>query len=104
MEWTPPGSIVACHTRHHIARKGGAPMSITIAVDVAKSIFEVAVSDRPGRVVKRSRLSRTQFARLLVMHPPATGLVEACGSAHFWGRHPSSHGHRVVLLRPHAVR
>jgi hypothetical protein len=25
-------------------------MSITIAVDVAKSIFEVAVSDRPGRV------------------------------------------------------
>jgi transposase len=79
-------------------------MSITIAVDVAKSIFEVAVSDRPGRVVKRARLSRTQFARLVVTHPPATLLMEACGTAHFWGRHALAHGHRVVLLPPHAVR
>ncbi len=79
-------------------------MSITIAVDVAKSIFEVAVSDRPGRVVKRARLSRTQFARLLVTHPPATTLMEACGTAHCWGRHAIAHGHRVVLLPPHAVR
>jgi len=79
-------------------------MSITIAVDVAKSIFEVAVSDRPGRVVKRARLSRTQFTRLVVTHPPATLLMEACGTAHFWGRQALAHGHRVVLLPPHAVR
>jgi transposase len=79
-------------------------MSITIAVDVAKSIFEVAVSDRPGRVVKRARLSRGQFARLLVTHPPATLLMEACGTAHFWGRQALAHDHRVVLLPPHAVR
>jgi transposase len=79
-------------------------MSITIAVDVAKSIFEVAVSDRPGRVVKRSRLSRSQFSRLLVTHPPATVLMEACGTAHFWGRYAVAHGHDVALLPPHAVR
>ena len=79
-------------------------MSLTIAVDVAKSVFEVAVSDRPGRVVKRSRLSRSQFARLLVTRPPATLLMEACGTAHFWGRYAMAHDHRVVLLPPHAVR
>jgi transposase len=79
-------------------------MSMTIAVDVAKSIFEVAVSDRPGRVVKRARVSRSQFARLLTTHPPATVLMEACGTAHFWGRYASARGHRVVLLPPHAVR
>jgi transposase len=79
-------------------------MSITIAVDVAKSIFEVAVSDRPGRVVKRARISRSQFARLLATHQAATVLMEACGTAHFWGRYARDHGHRVLLLPPHAVR
>lgn len=79
-------------------------MSMTIAVDVAKSIFEIAVSDRPGRVVKRARVSRNQFARLLATQPRATVLMEACGTAHFWGRYALAHGHRVVLLPPHAVR
>jgi transposase len=30
--------------------------------------------------------------------------MEACGTAHFWGRHAQTHGHRVVLLPPQAVR
>jgi transposase len=30
--------------------------------------------------------------------------MEACGTAHFWGREAQAHGHRVVLLPPHAVR
>lgn len=30
--------------------------------------------------------------------------MEACGSAHFWGREAQTRGHRVVLLPPHAVR
>jgi transposase len=76
----------------------------TIAVDVAKSVFEVAISDHPGRVSERQRLSRPQFARFLAVRPPATVLLEACGMAHFWGRQAAAHGHRVVLLPPHAVR
>jgi transposase len=79
-------------------------MSTTIAIDVAKSVFEVAVSERPGRVSKRLRLSRAQFARFVAKRRPATILMEACGTAHFWGRHAQAFGHRVVLLPPHAVR
>ena len=79
-------------------------MSTTIGVDVAKSVFEVAVSDRPGRIVKRHRLSRGQFARFLATRAPATVVMEACGMAHFWGRQAVASGHRVVLLPPHAVR
>jgi transposase len=30
--------------------------------------------------------------------------MEACGTAHFWGREAEAKGHRVVLLAPHAVR
>jgi transposase len=33
----------------------------TIAVDLAKSVFEIAVSSRPGRVTERHRLSRSQL-------------------------------------------
>jgi transposase len=78
--------------------------STVIAVDVAKSVFEVAVSTRPGRVAERHRLTRSQFARFVATRPAATVLMEACGTAHFWGRQAQAHGPRVVLLPPQAVR
>jgi transposase len=76
----------------------------TIAVDLAKSVFEVAVSQRPGRVSERRRLSRNQFSRFLADRAPATVVMEACGTAHFWGREAIARGHHVVLVPPHAVR
>ena len=78
--------------------------STTIAVDLAKSVFEVAVSRRPGNVAERRRLSRGQFSRFLADQAPATIVMEACGTAHFWGREADACGHRVVLLPPHAMR
>jgi len=78
--------------------------STTIAVDLAKSVFEVAVSQRPGKVAERHRLSRGQFSRFLAERAPATLVMEACGTAHYWGREAGVRGHQVVLLPPHAVR
>jgi transposase len=78
--------------------------STTIAVDLAKTVFEVAVSDRPGRITLRRRLSRSQFLRFFVQQPAATILLEACGSAHHWGRELQRLGHAVQLLPPHHVR
>jgi transposase len=77
---------------------------IVIAVDVAKSVFEVAVSDRPGHVCKRDRLNRNQFLPFFLANPGATVVMEACGSAHYWGRELQKRGHQVVLLPPHYVR
>lgn len=76
----------------------------TIAVDLAKSVFEVAVSDTPGRVASRHRLSRGQFERFMLRREPANVVMEACGMAHFWGRCAREAGHHVVLLPPHDVR
>jgi transposase len=78
--------------------------STTIAVDVAKAVFEVAVSEHAGQVRERHRFSRERFRRYLGEQPPATILMEACGSAHYWGREAQTRGHRVLLLPPHAVR
>lgn len=76
----------------------------TIAVDLAKSIFEIAVSDVPGHVLERHRLSRTRFHEFFAQHRPATVVFEACSSAHHWARSLDRLGHSVVLLPPHAVR
>jgi hypothetical protein len=46
--------------------------STTIAVDVAKSVFEVAVSEQPGLVRERHRLSRARFHRFLAEQPAAS--------------------------------
>jgi len=76
----------------------------TISVDIAKSIFEVAVSDRPGHVKEQHRLTRSRFLRFFAERRPVRVLLEACGSAHHWARQLQALGHEVVLLPPHAVR
>lgn len=76
----------------------------TIAVDLAKAVFEVALSEHPGQVRERRRLTRAQFQRFLAQQPPARLVMEACGSAHYWGRWAQGHRHEVILLPPHAVR
>ena len=75
-----------------------------IAVDVAKAVFEIAGSDRPGRVSRRERLRRGEFLEFFAQQPPTTVVMEACGSAHYWGRRIEQLGHHVVLLPPHQVR
>ena len=74
------------------------------AVDIAKEVFELGVSDRPGRVVTRRRLARYEFPEFFAQHPQATVVMEACGSAHFWARRIEELGHMVVLLPPQYVR
>jgi transposase len=76
----------------------------TIAVDLAKSVFQVAVSHRAGRVDEERRLSRDRFLTFFAQQPPATILLEACGSAHYWARQLQPFGHAVRLLPPHDVR
>jgi transposase len=75
-----------------------------IAVDLAKTVFEIAVSDRPGQVSRRERLPRAQFLNFFALQQRATVVMEACGSAHYWGRRIESLGHHVVLLPPHHVK
>jgi transposase len=75
-----------------------------VAVDIAKAVFDAAVSHEPGRVAERRRLSRKVFLLFFAQMPAATVVMEACGSAHFWARKLEELGHRVALLPPHQVR
>ena len=75
-----------------------------VAVDIAKEVFEIGVSDRPGRVARRRRLYRHEFLEFFAQLPQATVVMEACGSAHCWARRIEQLGHVVVLLPPQYVR
>ena len=76
----------------------------TIAVDLAKSVFEIGISEQPGRMEKTHRLGRARLLRFMAKQQRATILMEACGSAHYWGRRFRELGHEVVLLPPAYVR
>jgi len=75
-----------------------------IAVDIAKSVFEIAVSKAPGQVAQRERLSRAKFLEFFAVRPASVVVMEACGSVHHWGREIQKLGHEVVLLPPQLVR
>lgn len=78
--------------------------STTIAVDLAKNVFQVAVSCHPGKVAETHRLTRGELVRFFAERQPAVVLLEACGTAHFWARQLEPLGHRVLLLPPSHVR
>jgi len=77
----------------------------TVAVDLAKDVFEVALANRAGRIVERKRLTRPQFERFIDGLTPETEVVmEACGTAHYWGRRCQARQLRVRLLPGQYVR
>lgn len=78
--------------------------STTIAIDLAKSVFEIGISNRPGHVAEKYRLSRAEIAPFMANQPSAIVVMEACSSSHYWGRMFRSFGHDVKLLPPLVVR
>ena len=77
----------------------------TMAVDLAKDVFEVAWANRTGRILDRKRLTRRQFERAIdTACPGTTVLMESCGTAHYWGRRCQARGVTVRLLPAQYVR
>jgi len=76
----------------------------TVAVDLAKSVFQLAVADASWKVVESHRLTRAQFERWFDNRDVDTVIMEACGSAHYWGRRLAGLGIRVHLLPAAYVR
>ncbi|MBM3358680.1 MAG: IS110 family transposase [Betaproteobacteria bacterium] len=76
----------------------------TVAVDLAKNVFQLAVADASWRVLERHRLTRGQFERWFANREVNLVVMEACGSAHHWGRWLRSRGIAVRLLPAHYVR
>lgn len=72
--------------------------AITIGLDIAKSVFQVHGEDASGKVVLQKRLRRAQVEPFFAKLAPAVVGIEACGSAHYWGRRLQALGHEVRLI------
>ena len=75
-------------------------------VDIAKSVFHVHAVDRDGRVQWRAKLKRNEWVDVLCAKcPPGVEIgMEACGSAHHWGRELERRGLRVRLIAAQFVK
>jgi transposase len=76
----------------------------TIGLDIAKSVFQVHGVDIAGAVVIRKRVSRARVLEYFGELPCCLVGIEACPSAHHWGRELQALGHKVRLIPPSYVK
>ena len=76
----------------------------TVAVDLAKSVFQIAIADEKWKVIEQQRLTRSQFERWFHNRDVDLVIMEACGSAHHWGRWLNGLGIEVKLLPAAYIR
>src|SRR5258708_21193008 len=71
-----------------------------IGLDLAKKVFQVHGIDRDGVVVVRRALRRSQLLAWFAKLPRCLVGMEACATAHYWGRELARLGHDVRLIPP----
>jgi transposase len=75
-----------------------------VGIDLAKQVLQVHGAAADGRVLFRKKLSRLQFAKFMTSLPVCVVAMEACGTAHYWGRELTRLGHDVRLIPPVYVK
>ena len=76
----------------------------TLAIDLAKDVFQVSIFNEHGKIVGRKRLRRNKLSQFLAQQSPSTVAMEACAGSHYWGRVSKSCDHQVKLVPPQRVR
>jgi transposase len=76
----------------------------TIGLDIAKSVFQIHGVGAGGAVVIRKRISRAKLLEFFASLPACLVGIEACPTAHYWGRRLQALGHTVKLMPPSYVK
>ena len=77
---------------------------VTVGVDLAKNVFQVHAIGADGKVLVRRQLRRAEVLKFFSSLPPCLVGMEACASAHHWGRELLALGHDVRLMPPAYVK
>ena len=75
-----------------------------IGLDLAKRVFQAHGADASGEAVLRQKLSRSQVVKFFAGLKPCIVAMEACSSAHYWGRQIAALGHVVRLIPAQYVK
>src|SRR5262245_23051989 len=76
----------------------------TIAVVIAKRVFSLYWVDIETGEVGAKAMTRAKFEEFMHTREPSRVVLEAGGSAHYWGRWLVRQGHEVRLIAPQHVR
>ena len=76
----------------------------TIAVDIAKRIFSVYWVDTETGEIGARTMTRAKYEEFMRTREPSRVVLEAGGSAHYWGRWLAQQGHEVRLIAAQHVR
>ena len=75
-----------------------------IGIDLAKCSFQLHGARSDGSVAFRKTLNREKLLDVVASHPRCVVAMEACASAHHWGREIGKLGHEVKLIPPVYVK
>jgi hypothetical protein len=89
---------------NHQEREPSMSEITTIGLDLAKHVFQVHGIDAQGTTVLRKRLRRGQVLAFFSRIPPCLVGLEACATAHYWGRELAALGHEVRLMPAQYVK
>ena len=78
--------------------------TVTIGLDIAKSVFQVHGVDAQGTVVIRRQLKRRQVLPFFKKLAPCLIGIEACATSHHWSRELRRLGHTARLMPPAYVK
>ena len=71
-------------------------MKITLlGIDLAKSVFQLCALNQANKVLFSRTVRRAQLRSTIARLEPTTIAMEACSSAHYWGRAFETVGHKV---------
>ena len=75
-----------------------------VGLDLAKDVFQVHGISESGRVIFNKAIKRAKLLAFFEALAPCMVGMEACGSAHHWGRTLRKFGHDVRLMPANYVK
>ena len=75
-----------------------------VSIDLAKNVFQVCRFSDDNKVLSNKRISRKKLSQEIAQLSPTTVVMEACYSAHYWGRVFEQYGHTVKLVPAQHVK
>jgi len=75
-----------------------------IGIDLAKRVLQLHGACAKETVIFRKKLTRVPLLVFMSQQPECTVAMEACATAHYWGREIEKLGHTVRLIAPNYVK
>jgi transposase len=69
-----------------------------VAIDLAKQCYQIAALGEDSKWLYNRKFSAAKFALAIHQLEPTVVAMEACATAHYWGRRLQALGHEVRLV------